>query len=94
MSANDKSEATYGPGRTTPPLETRIAAVLSEHPEHHEAMLANLIAEAQAEALREAADDLASESPFHHYADTEAHWQIGGKWADRLRARADRLVKP
>lgn len=49
-------------------------------------------AEAKAEALREAADDLASESPFHHYADTEAHWQIGGKWADRLRARADELA--
>lgn len=31
MSANDKVAATFGPGRTTPTLETRIAEILSAH---------------------------------------------------------------
>ena len=28
---SNKLEATYGPGRTTPPLEARVAAVLAGH---------------------------------------------------------------
>lgn len=34
MSANDKAAATYGPGRTTPPLEAQIAEVITEHEAH------------------------------------------------------------
>lgn len=53
---------------------------------------AKVRADAKVEALREAADELAGESPFHSATDTEAHWQIGGKWAERLRTRAEELA--
>lgn len=53
--------------------------------------IAKVRTDAKQEALREAADLLDEESPFHNIIDTEAHWAIGSKWAARLRTRADNL---
>lgn len=41
-----------------------------------------------AQAIREVADSIDSESPFHSYDDTLAHWRIAGRWARIIRKRA------
>lgn len=110
MSANDKLEATYGPGRTTPPLEARVAAVLAHNrcrannPKADHPIWGYLtFSEDQREFLRgQQAQAVAELMPLIAEAQAEA-WDEGADLANRIYPldydganpyRADNLDQP